>query len=82
MQEMWRILKSGGQIVYGVPVERPFMVLMYRLMGVNIRNLHFSTEQDVSAAADCTFRRVAVSDMRSAIPFVGPIYQIGHYLKE
>src|SRR3954470_4508647 len=58
MAEIRRVLKPGGQLVYGVPVERPFMVFMFRMLGYNIREHHFSTEKNVSAAADKLFERV------------------------
>jgi ubiquinone/menaquinone biosynthesis C-methylase UbiE len=38
-----RVLKPGGQVVYGAPVERPFMVFMFRILGYDIRDHHFST---------------------------------------
>jgi ubiquinone/menaquinone biosynthesis C-methylase UbiE len=79
MQEIQRVLKPGGQLVYGVPVERPLMAFMFRVMGVNIRELHFSTEIDVSRSADQAFHRVSVVDMKSLIPGLGAVYQIGHF---
>jgi len=36
-QEIHRVLKPGGQVIYGAPIERRFMVWMFRLMGCNIR---------------------------------------------
>ncbi len=80
MSEIKRVLKPGGQLVYGVPVERPFMVFMFRLMGVNIRELHFSTEADVSRAAESVFRRVQVFDLKNPLG-IGALYQIGHFNK-
>lgn len=81
MQEIWRVLKPGGQLVYGVPVERPFMVFMFRLLGVNIRELHFSTEEDVSQAASQLFRQVNLIPLKSFFPTGGSIYHIGHFEK-
>ncbi len=49
--EISRVLKPHGQVVYGVPVERPFMVTMFKLLGYDIRKAHFSTEKNVSDAA-------------------------------
>jgi ubiquinone/menaquinone biosynthesis C-methylase UbiE len=81
MSEIKRVLKPGGQLVYGAPVERPFMVFMFRLMGVNIRELHFSTEADVNRAAETVFRRVRVFDLKNPLG-MGALYQIGHFVKE
>jgi len=81
MREIWRVLKPSGQLVYGVPVERPLMAFLFRMMGVNIRELHFSTEADVSRNADKVFHRIRVIDMKSMIPGLGAVYQIGHFLR-
>jgi len=50
-QEIRRVLRPGGVIVYGVPIERPMMVTAFKLMGYDIRQHHFSTEKQVEAAA-------------------------------
>lgn len=50
-REIRRVLKPGGQIVYGAPIERGLMVVFFRLLGFNIREHHFSTEKDVAGAA-------------------------------
>ena len=54
-REIRRVLKPGGQVVYGVPIERGLMVLMFRLLGFKIREHHFSTEKDVLAVAEGVF---------------------------
>ena len=81
MLEIRRVLKPGGQIVYGVPVERPFMVAMFALLGYNIRKYHFSTEKDVAAAAQKHFKRMRVVPMKSSPGFFGDVYEIGHFTK-
>lgn len=78
MQEIRRVLKAGGQMVYGVPVERPFMVWMFRLLGHDIRQEHFSTEKQVAQAAASFFRPLRLIPLRS---LVGMVYQVGHFVK-
>jgi ubiquinone/menaquinone biosynthesis C-methylase UbiE len=77
--EMRRVLKPGGQLVYGVPVERPLMVFMFRMMGVDIRKHHFATEKDVREAASAALSMVRIVDLRLPIPALGSIYQVGHF---
>lgn len=79
--EIKRVLKPGGQVVYGVPVERPFMVAMFTLLGSDIRKHHFSTEQDVAAAAAKHFKQVRVTPMKSTPAIFGNVYEIGHFIK-
>ena len=82
LQEIKRVLKPGGQIVYGVPVERPLMVAMFALLGYNIRKYHFSTEKDVAAAASKHFQPVRVNPMKSTPFLFGNVYEIGHFIKQ
>ena len=80
-REIKRVLKSGGQVIYGVPVEQPFMVFSFRLLGVNIREHHFSTEEDVSNAAQNVMEKVRLVDMNNPLPLMKPVYQVGHFVK-
>ena len=80
--EIKRVLKPGGQIVYGVPVERPFMVAMFALLGYNIRKYHFSTEQDVFNAAAKQFEQVRIVHMKGMPASLGDVYQVGHFMKQ
>lgn len=80
--EIKRVLKSDGQVIYGVPVERPFMVAMFALLGYNIRKYHFSTEKDVSAAAAKHFEQVRVTPMKGLPGFLGNVYEVGHFTKQ
>ncbi len=76
-----RVLKPGGQVIYGVPIERRFMVLMFWLLGFNIRKHHFSTEKDVFSAANCVLEKVKVIQMQGVTSVFGPVYEIGHFTK-
>ncbi|MFQ6034627.1 MAG: class I SAM-dependent methyltransferase [Sedimentisphaerales bacterium] len=79
--EVHRVLKPGGQAIYGVPIERPFCVMMFWLLGFNIRKHHFSTEKDVFSAANGVLEKVKVIQMQSVPSFFGPVYEIGHFVK-
>jgi 2-polyprenyl-3-methyl-5-hydroxy-6-metoxy-1,4-benzoquinol methylase len=79
--EIKRTLRPGGQVVYGVPVERPLMVFMFRLLGVNIRDHHFSTHADVSRAAGEVFSQTNLIRMSGAFGLSGPVYEVGHFTK-
>jgi ubiquinone/menaquinone biosynthesis C-methylase UbiE len=79
--EIRRVLKSGGQVVYGVPVERPLMVFLFRLLGYNIREHHFSTEIEVAQAAEKSFEKVSVKPMKAFPYFLGNVYEVGHFTK-
>ncbi len=80
-REIHRVLKRGGQVVYGAPVERPFMVAMFRLLGHDIRREHFSTEKEIAAAAERHFRRERILQMKSTPPLFGTVYEVGHFVK-
>lgn len=80
-KEIKRVLKPGGQVVYGVPVERPFMVFMFRLLGYNIREHHFSTEIEVSKAAEKVLQKEHVHTMKASPAIFGNVYEIGHFTK-
>ena len=80
-EEIRRVLKPNGQVVYGVPIERPFMVFMFRLLGYNIREHHFSTEKDVLDAAGSVLGKVRVVRMKSVPSIFGAVYEVGHFKK-
>ncbi|MCX7681710.1 MAG: class I SAM-dependent methyltransferase [Anaerolineae bacterium] len=80
-REIRRVLKPGGQVVYGVPVERPLMTLMFRLLGYDIRQHHFSTEKEVAAAASTALEKVHILQMRSLLSLRSPVYEVGHFVK-
>lgn len=79
--EVRRVLKPGGQMVYGTPVEKPFMVFMFRMLGHNIRDEHFSTEKEIATAAHKAFSRGKVIQMKSTPPIAGAVYTVGNFIK-
>jgi ubiquinone/menaquinone biosynthesis C-methylase UbiE len=79
--EVRRVLKPGGQMVYGTPVEKPFMVFMFNLLGHNIRDEHFSTEKEIAAAARKIFSSGHVIPMKSIPPIAGAVYEVGNFSK-
>ena len=80
-QEIRRVLKPGGQVVYGIPIERPLMVFVFRLMGSNIREHHYSTEKEVFEAANGFFKKVGLIQMQSVPPLFGPVYEVASFVK-
>lgn len=79
--EVRRVLKPGGQMVYGTPVEKPFMVFMFKILGHNIRDEHFSTEKEIAAAAHKAFSKGHVLQMKSTPPIAGAVYEVGNFIK-
>ncbi|WKZ36478.1 MAG: class I SAM-dependent methyltransferase [Anaerolineales bacterium] len=79
--EVRRVLKPGGQMVYGTPVEKPFMVFMFRMLGHDIRDEHFSTEKEIAAAAYKMFSKGQVIEMKSTPPIAGAVYTVGNFIK-
>lgn len=75
--EIQRVLKPGGQVVFGSPVERPLMVSMFRLMGVDIRKHHFSTHIQIAAAAQAVFGQGTLKYLH--VPLGGDIYLTGTF---
>lgn len=79
--EVKRVLKPGGQMVYGTPVEKPFMVFMFRMLGHDIREEHFSTEKEIATAAYKAFSSGRVIEMKSTPPIAGTVYTVGNFIK-
>jgi ubiquinone/menaquinone biosynthesis C-methylase UbiE len=80
-REIKRVLKPGGQVVYGAPVERPLMVFMFRILGYDIHEHHFSTEKDISKTAGQFLKKVSVRAMKAFPSVLGDVYEIGHFVK-
>ena len=81
-REIERVLKPGGQVIYGVPIDQPLMAVAFRLLGVDISEHHFSTEEDVANAANKVVSLIRMINMKSPIPFMKPVYVVGHFIKE
>jgi ubiquinone/menaquinone biosynthesis C-methylase UbiE len=79
--EIRRVLKHGGQVVYGVPVERPLMVWMFRLLGTDIRIHHFSTEKDVFQGASQFLQLTNIHKMFAPLRILGQVYEVGNFQK-
>lgn len=81
-KETYRVLKTGGHVVYGTPVERPFMVFMFRMLGHDIRREHFSTEKEIAAKAAEVFNDNGnVTRMIGRPSIFGAVYEVGHFIK-
>jgi ubiquinone/menaquinone biosynthesis C-methylase UbiE len=79
--EVRRVLKPGGQMVYGAPIERPFMVCMFKLLGYDIRKHHYSTHDDIFNAASQVLQLMKHVSMRSIPRCFGAVYEVGHFAK-
>jgi SAM-dependent methyltransferase len=80
-REIRRVLKQNGQVVYGVPVERPLMAFFFKVLGYDIRKFHFSTERDVSGAGEQVLDKVGITAMHARPALLGPVYEVGHFTK-
>ncbi len=78
-REIYRVLKQGGQVVYGVPVDRKVMNYAFLLLGSNIKDHHFSDQEQVAATVKSIFKEVAISNI-CMWPF-GKLYEIGSSIK-
>jgi ubiquinone/menaquinone biosynthesis C-methylase UbiE len=79
--EVKRVLRPGGQVVYGVPVDRWATRLAFRVLGYDIRKHHFSTEREVRAAAEASLIPVRIRDLTSPLGIPIAIYQVGSFVK-
>jgi SAM-dependent methyltransferase len=79
--EIRRVLVPGGQVVYGVPVERRLMTWMFRLLGYKIHQHHFSSEKDVAQAAGQVLTPIALRKLKGVWGLSGSLYEVGHFVK-
>lgn len=68
-------------MVNGTLIERPLMVLAFGLLGVNIREHHFSTQIDIINAAKKLFGEKKIIRMYGTKGLLGQVYEIGHFVK-
>jgi hypothetical protein len=57
------------------------MVFMFRMLGHDIRDEHFSTEKEIEAAAHKVFSKGHVIGMESTPPIAGTVYTVGNFIK-
>jgi hypothetical protein len=57
------------------------MVMMFRLLGYNIRRHHFSTQKDVADAAGRFLTKVRITPMYGIHRLLGAVYEVGHFRK-
>lgn len=81
LSEIKRVLKPTGSLVYGVPVDRPLMSLMFRFLGYDIRKHHFSTEKDVAQTAGAFLKNVSTQRLAPFGGCLGVLYEVGVYAK-
>ena len=81
-REIRRVLKPGGHMVYGAPVERPLMAAAFRFMGYDIREHHFSTEKEIAAAAASVLSPAATTVLRGPGGLAGPVYEARSFIND
>jgi len=79
--EIFRVLKPGGQVIYGVPVDSTAMEFLFRLLGYDIHKHHFSSEQQVAQAARKGLVEKRIVSMNGPLGLPRNIYQVGHFIK-
>lgn len=82
LSEVRRVLRPGGGLVYGTPVERPLMVTAFRVLGTDIRGQHFSTEKDIARQASDVLQKVRVRRLRGPLGLFGSLYEVGHFIRD
>ena len=79
---MTRIVRPGGQVVYGVPVNQPLMTLAFRLLDYKITDHHFSNEEDIRTVAQNFLKLNKIIHMPGPLGFPRNIYEIGSWVKK
>jgi ubiquinone/menaquinone biosynthesis C-methylase UbiE len=79
-QEIRRVLKPGGQVVYGVPVDSQITRIGFLMLGYDIRKHHFSNQQQISSCAAQHFMQNAIIPLKA--PFLRVrLYEVGDFTK-
>jgi ubiquinone/menaquinone biosynthesis C-methylase UbiE len=81
-QEIRRVLRPGGAMVYGVPIERPLMVTAFKLLGYDIHQHHFSTEKQIEETARMYFSVGGKNVLRALRMWFLAIYEAHLYFKK
>ncbi len=79
-EEIHRVLRPGGQMVYGVPAENKITRLGFLALGYDIRKHHFSSERQVQLKAQARFTQGSILPL--LVPILGfKVYEIGEFAK-
>jgi SAM-dependent methyltransferase len=79
--ELHRIIRPGGQLVYGVPIDRPLMTFLYRLLGYRIKNFHFSDQDVIGRSANKEFDKIDFENLNAFGWKFFSVYQVAHCQK-
>lgn len=79
--ELYRVIRPGGQLVYGVPIDRPLMTFLYRLLGYRIKNFHFSEQEVIRQNAKNRFHLVDYENLNAFGLKFFSVYQVVHCQK-
>jgi SAM-dependent methyltransferase len=76
-REVARVLRPGGQAVYGVPIDRRLTRWAFRLLGYDIRRHHFSTDREVRRAAEAVLHPIRYLNLIGPFGIPVAVYQVG-----
>jgi ubiquinone/menaquinone biosynthesis C-methylase UbiE len=79
--EIHRVIRSGGQLVYGVPFDRPLMTFLYRFLGHKIKNFHFSDQKIIHQQAQKQFGHVKYENIDLLKLRFLSVYQVVNCIK-